>query len=64
MPSPKPIKLNSDDQATFTKWRRGVIILYGCIALALIATGGASRILNVGTKGAASAVASTVKPPP
>jgi hypothetical protein len=30
-------KLSSDDQATLTKWRRDVFILYGCVALAFIA---------------------------
>jgi hypothetical protein len=64
MRSPKPRNVNSDDHATFSKWRRGVIILYGCIALGLVATGWASRIGSVGTKGTASAVASTVNPPP
>jgi hypothetical protein len=64
MLSPNHRKLNSSDQATFTKWRRAVITLYGCVALALIATVGASRIVSVETKGAASAVASTANPPP
>jgi len=37
-----------DDEAAFRKWRRAVIIIYGCLGLILVAAWGVHRIANDG----------------
>ena len=48
MPRPKPRGLvwSPDDEAAFRKWRRAVLVIYGCLGLILIAAWGLHRIAN------------------
>jgi hypothetical protein len=39
-------RLSDDDRAVYGKWRRGVIIFYGSLALLLLATGTMGRITD------------------
>lgn len=48
MPRPKIRGLvwTPDDEAAFRKWRRVVLIVYGCLGLILVAAWGVHRIAN------------------
>jgi hypothetical protein len=51
----KPEKVNwsPDDQVTVIRWRRGVLIFYGCTFLTLILVWGIAQIGSGGMKGVA-----------
>jgi hypothetical protein len=44
---PFDFERSPEDQATIAKWRRGVLMLYGTIGLALIAVVAAAHIAHV-----------------
>ena len=44
----------SEDQAAYAKWRRGVLIFYGCLALAALVVSGLYDLAGNEAKDAAS----------
>jgi len=52
-----------EDQATYAKWRRGVLAFYGCVGLVSLATFGAHQLVKDGAGRASAVVASAVKAP-
>jgi hypothetical protein len=50
MPRPKfrGLVWSPDDEAAFRKWRRAVLVIYGCLGLLLVAAWGVHRIANDG----------------
>ncbi len=56
MPRPKIRGLvwSPDDEAAFRKWRRAVLVIYGCLGLILVSAWGVDRIVNDGRKNTAA----------
>ena len=52
-----------EDRATCAKWRRRVLVFYGCAGLILFATFGAYRLIKEGPGQTIAAIASAVMSP-
>jgi hypothetical protein len=65
MPRPKIPGLiwSPEDEVAFRKWRRFVLIGYGCFGLIVVAVWGVHRIVNDGHHDTAAIVNSPVQPP-
>ena len=52
-----------EDRATYAKWRRRVLVFYGCAGLILLATFGAYRLIKDGPGRMIGAITSAVMLP-
>jgi hypothetical protein len=50
----KPFRRSPEDEAIYAKWRRGVLIFYGCIGLAVITVAAVARLSGVAFQAAAN----------
>jgi hypothetical protein len=64
MPRPKIPGLiwSPEDEAAFRKWRRVVLVVYGCIALLVLAAWGVHQIVNDGHDNTAAIANPPVQP--
>ena len=64
MPRPKIRGLvwSPDDEAAFRKWRRAVLVVYGCLGLVLIAAWSVHRLANGGPDNTTTTAESPVRP--
>src|SRR6266480_3373294 len=61
---PQEFAWRPEDQATYAKWRRGILAFYGCAALAVLVTFGAHHFARDGREDASSTFAAAAAPAP